>query len=82
MVPNYTKDHKYFLPTFVNFFTKNCQLLLVNLEIYMWNVAPCWNRLKIALICISQNGQTHFKDLEANVERFLKCVRPFRDIMH
>ena len=26
---------------------------------------------------MSQNGQTHFKDLAANAARFLKCVWPF-----
>ena len=31
---------------------------------------------------MSQNGQTHFKNLAANAARFLKCVWPFRDIMH
>ena len=29
-----------------------------------------------------QNVQTHFKNLAANAARFLKCVRPFWDIMH
>ena len=31
---------------------------------------------------MSQNGQTHFKNLAAFVARFLKCVWPFWDIMH
>ena len=31
---------------------------------------------------MSQNGETHFKNLGANAERFLKCVGPFWDIMH
>ena len=31
---------------------------------------------------MSQNGQTHFKNLAANAARFLKCVRPFWDSMH
>ena len=31
---------------------------------------------------MSQNGQTHFKNLAAFAARFLKCVWPFWDIMH
>ena len=31
---------------------------------------------------MSQNGQTHFKNLAAKAGRFLKCVRPFWDITH
>ena len=31
---------------------------------------------------MSQNGQTHFKNLAAFAARFLKCVQPFWDIMH
>ena len=31
---------------------------------------------------MSENGQTHFKNLAANAARLLKCVWPFRDIMH
>ena len=31
---------------------------------------------------MSQNGQTHFKNLTAFAARFLKCVWPFWDIMH
>ena len=31
---------------------------------------------------MSQNGQTHFKNLAANAARFLKCVWQFWDIMH
>ena len=34
---------------------------------------------------MSQNGQTHFKNLQdaaKNAARFLKCVWPFSDIMH
>ena len=31
---------------------------------------------------MSQNGQTHFKDLAANAERFLNCAWTFWDIMH
>ena len=31
---------------------------------------------------MSQNGQTHFKNLAANGARFLKCVWPFWDITH
>ena len=33
---------------------------------------------------MSQNGQTHFKNLAANANAaiFLKCVWPFWDIMH
>ena len=31
---------------------------------------------------MSQNDQTHFKNLAANAERFLKSVWPFWDIMH
>ena len=31
---------------------------------------------------MSQNGQTHFKNLAAFVARFLKCVWPFWDIKH
>ena len=31
---------------------------------------------------ISQNNQTHFKNLTTNAIRFLKCVCPFWDIMH
>ena len=31
---------------------------------------------------MSQNGQTHFKNLAANAAIFLKCVWPFWDIMH
>ena len=30
---------------------------------------------------MSQNGQTHFKNLSAFAARFLKCVWPFWDIM-
>ena len=30
---------------------------------------------------MSQNGQTHSKNLAANVARFLKCVSPFWDII-
>ena len=29
-----------------------------------------------------QNEQTHFKNLAAFAARFLKCVRPFWDIIH
>ena len=29
------------------------------------------------LMQMSQNGQTHFKNLATNAGRFLKCVRPF-----
>ena len=29
---------------------------------------------------MSENGQTHFKNLAAFAARFLKCVRPFYDI--
>ena len=37
----------------------------------------------LTLKCImSQNGQTHFKNLAAFTARLLKCVRPFWDIMH
>ena len=28
---------------------------------------------------MSQNGQTHFKNIAANPARFLKCVWPFYD---
>ena len=31
---------------------------------------------------VAQNGQSHFKNLAAFAARFLKCVRPFWDIMH
>ena len=31
---------------------------------------------------MSQNGQTHFKNLAADAARFLKRVWPFWDIMH
>ena len=31
---------------------------------------------------MSQNGQTHFKNLAANAARFLKCVWPCWDIMY
>ena len=31
---------------------------------------------------MSQNDQTHFKNLAANAARFLKCVWSFWDIMH
>ena len=31
---------------------------------------------------MSQNGQTHFKNLAVNAERFLRCVRPFWDNMY
>ena len=31
---------------------------------------------------MSQNGQTHFKNLEAKAARFFKCVRQFWDVMH
>ena len=31
---------------------------------------------------MSQNGQTHFKNLAANAERFLNCAWTFWDIMH
>ena len=31
---------------------------------------------------MSQNGQTHFKDVAADAARFLKFVWPFWDIMH
>ena len=31
---------------------------------------------------MSQNGQTHFKNLAANAARILKCVCPVWDIMH
>ena len=31
---------------------------------------------------MSQNGQTHFKNLAANAAIFLKCIWPFWDIMH
>ena len=31
---------------------------------------------------ISQNNQTHFKNLTTNAIRFLKCVCPFWNIMH
>ena len=31
---------------------------------------------------MSQNGQTHFKNLAVNAARFLKCVSPFWGIMH
>ena len=31
---------------------------------------------------MSQNGQTHFKNLAANAARFLKIVWPFWDIMY
>ena len=31
---------------------------------------------------MSQNGQTHFKNLAAFAARFLKCVWPFWDIMY
>ena len=30
---------------------------------------------------MSQNGQTHFKNLAASAARFLKCIWPFWDIM-
>ena len=30
---------------------------------------------------MSQNGQTHFKNLAAFASRFLKCVRPIWDII-
>ena len=40
-------------------------------------------RTVLTLWCImSQNGQTHFKNLAANAARFLKCAWPFWDIMH
>ena len=32
---------------------------------------------KTALCIMSQNGQTHFKNLAANAIWFLKCVWPF-----
>ena len=35
-----------------------------------------------SLIIMSQNGQTHCKNLAAFAARFLKCVRPSRGIMH
>ena len=31
---------------------------------------------------MSENGQTHHKNLAANAARSLKCVKPFWDIMH
>ena len=31
---------------------------------------------------MSQNGQTHFKNLAALATRFLKCTWPFWDMMH
>ena len=31
---------------------------------------------------MSQNGQTHFKNLAANAARFLKGVLPYWDILH
>ena len=31
---------------------------------------------------MSQNGQTHFKNLAGFAARFVKCVWPFWDIMH
>ena len=31
---------------------------------------------------MSQDGQTHFKNLAGNAARLLKCVWPFWDIMH
>ena len=39
--------------------------------------------LKLTLWYImSQDGQTHFKNLAAKAARFLKCIWPFWDIMH
>ena len=29
-----------------------------------------------------ENGQTHFKNVEANAEGFSKCVWPFWDVIH
>ena len=31
---------------------------------------------------VSENGQTQFKNLVANVARFFKCVWPFWDVMY
>ena len=31
---------------------------------------------------MSQNGQTHLKNLAAFAATFLKCVWPFQDIIH
>ena len=31
---------------------------------------------------MSENGQAHFKNLEANAARLLKCLCPFWDVMH
>ena len=40
-------------------------------------------RIELTLKCImSQNGQTHFKNLAVFTARFLKYVWPFLDIMH
>ena len=42
---------------------------------------PCWGEQLIFSCVISQNGQTHFKNLEQNAAKFLKCVWSFWDIM-
>ena len=31
---------------------------------------------------VSQNGQTHFKNVSVNAARFLRCVWPFEGIKH
>ena len=50
------------------------------------NLNSAWNdgnSQALTLWCIiSQNGQTHFKNLAANAARFLNCAWPFWDIMH
>ena len=42
----------------------------------------CSWRMLTLLHLLSQNVQTHFKNLAANAARYLKCVCPFWDIMH
>ena len=40
-------------------------------------------KIALTIRCkMSQNGQTHFKNLAANFARFINCVLPFWDIMH
>ena len=93
----FTADVHYALPFFICFKVVVCTVVFVSLRVHSLVSLQIQsmmlfqsNRLSqdlsekyLNLSCImSQNGQTHFKNLAVNAAKFLNYVLLFWDIMH